>query len=277
MSLIYIDTNVYLDFYQAAHDPLAVFDELHQVRENLVITEQTVLEFARNRNSRLTQLVTNIKKSSSAGPYTVSVLRDTTEFKDWVAAQKAAEAAVKKLAAIIESWIMDKDQDPVSEGILKLVNEMFFYATKDSAIEKAKLRKILGNPPTSPDKYTIGDELIWETLLEQCNKDLIIVSRDKTFLENFGLLRSEYDNKSRKLLKITKHLSEALQDIGKPAIAIAKAEKEVKAAANDELATGICSICGTQMDESGYDGDDGDNAWWLECPKCGHMAFPKNA
>lgn len=274
MTLIYIDTNVYLDFYQAAHDPIAVFDELHEVRENLVITQQTGREFARNRNSRLAQLVGNIKKSNATNPYTVSAVRDTPEFKEWLAAQKVAEAAVQKLAARIDAWILDGNQDPVAKGILKLIDEMNYYLTKESAIEKAKLRKILGNPPTSPDKYTIGDELIWETLLEQCDKDLIIVSRDKTFLENYGMLCAEYDTATRKLVSVTKNLSEALKMIGKPALAIAKAEKEVKAAANDEISTGICSVCGTKMEESGYEGNEGDSAWWLDCPKCGHTVFP---
>ncbi|WP_157201672.1 PIN domain-containing protein [Massilia sp. Root418] len=273
-TLIYIDTNVYLDFYQAAHDSIAVFDELHEVRENLVITEQTGQEFARNRNSRLAQLAGNIMKSNSMNPYTVSVVRETPEYKEWLAAKKVAESAVKKLAARIETWILDEDQDPVTKGIKKLIGEMNYYVTNAEVIEKAKLRKILGNPPTSPDKYTIGDELIWETLLEQCDKDLIIVSRDKTFLENYGMLRAEYDSKIRKLVGVTDSLSNALKIIGKPAVAIAKAEKEVKAGANDEITTGICSVCGTEMEESGYEGSEGDSAWWLDCPKCGHTAFP---
>lgn len=274
MTLIYIDTNVYLDFYQATHDRVAVFDELHEVRQNLVITEQTGQEFARNRNSRLAQLVGNIKKSNAMNPYTVSVVRDTPEFKEWLAAQKVAEAAVERLADRINTWIADEDQDPVTKGLKKLIDEMNFYDTKESAIDRAKLRKILGNPPTSPDKHTIGDELIWETLLEQCDKDLIIVSRDKTFLENYGMLRTEYDSKTRKLVSVTKNLSDALKAIGKPAVAITKAEKEVKAAATDEIVTGICSVCGTKMEENGYDGSEGDSAWWLDCPKCGHTAFP---
>lgn len=275
MTLIYIDTNVYLDFYQAAHDPIAVFDELHKVRENLVITEQTGKEFARNRNSRLAQLVGNIKKSNATTPYTVSVVRETPEFKEWLTAQKVAEAAVKKLAVRIDTWIMDEDQDPVTKGIKKLIGEMVRYHTTDAAIEKAKLRKILGNPPTSPDKHTIGDELIWETLLEQCDENLIIVSRDRTFLENYGLLRAEYEGETRTLLSVTKNLSDALKAIGKPAVEIAKAEKEVNAAASDEIATGICSVCGTEMIENGYEGSEGDSAWWLDCPQCGHTAFPK--
>jgi hypothetical protein len=275
MTLIYIDTNVYLDFYQATHDPVAVFDELYEVRENLVITEQTKQEYGRNRNSRLAQLVVNIEKSGSINPHTVSVVRDTPEFKEWLAAQRIAKTAVKKLAARINTWIADDDQDPVAKGVKRLIDGMSFYVTNEAAIERAKLRKILGNPPTSPDKYTIGDELIWETLLEQCDKDLIIVSRDKTFLENYRLLRAEYHRPTRKLVSVTKNLSDALKAIGKPAIAIAKVEKEIKAAANDEIASGICSVCGTEMAEHGYDGSDGDSAWWLDCPNCGHTAFPK--
>lgn len=275
MPLIYIDTNVYLDFYQAAHDTVKIFDELYDIRENLVITEQTGIEFARNRNSRLAQLSVNIKKSNTMTPYTVSVVRDTPEFGEWKAAQHAAKAAVNKLAVRINTWIEDEDQDPVASGIIKLIDEMNFYPTNPDAIEKAKLRKILGNPPTSPDKYTIGDELIWETLLEQCDQDLIIVSRDKTFLENIGILRSEYDRvEGRKLINVTSNLSDALKAIGKPAVAVAKAEKEAQATASDEIATGICSVCGAKMEENGYDGSDGDSIWWLDCPKCGHTAFP---
>jgi len=207
-------------------------------------------------------------------PYTVSVVRDTPKFKEWLAAQQAAKTAVKNLAARINTWIEDEDQDPVTAGLKKLIDEMNFYETRKGAIEKAKLRKILGNPPTSPDKYTIGDELIWETLLDQCDKDLIIVSRDKTFSENVGMLRSEYGDEKRKLVSVTTNLSDALKAIGKPALAVAKAEKEVQAAVNDEIMTGVCSVCGTKMEENGYDGSDGDSAWWLDCPGCGHTAFP---
>lgn len=41
-----------------------------------------------------------------------------------------------------------------------LVTKSTLYSTTNSNIEKAKLRKLLGNPPTSSDKHTIGDELI---------------------------------------------------------------------------------------------------------------------
>ncbi|MBC8726753.1 hypothetical protein F6X37_36380, partial [Paraburkholderia sp. 31.1] len=57
---------------------------------------------------------------------------------------------------------------------------------------------MLGKPPTSPGKDTIGDELIWETLVACVKDDLIIVSGDKTFSNNIPVLKCsrEIDLKS---------------------------------------------------------------------------------
>ena len=45
-----------------------------------------------------------------------------------------------------------------------LTQKNIFYANN---------RKLLGNPPTSPDKHTIGDEIIWEMILENIKDDYI--------------------------------------------------------------------------------------------------------
>jgi hypothetical protein len=46
--------------------------------------------------------------------------------------------------------------------------------------------------------------IIWETLLALCGNDLIIVSRDRTFLDNESLLRSEFNiDGKRRLLAVT--------------------------------------------------------------------------
>ena len=69
---------------------------------------------------------------------------------------------------------------------------------------------MLGNPPCSPDKYTIGDEVIWELLIENMKEDLIIVTKDYTFHENLSLLTEEYQQRTgRTLLLVTEKFSEA--------------------------------------------------------------------
>ena len=136
----------------------------------------------------------------------------------------------------------------------------------------------MGDPPTSPDKHTVGDEVIWETLLALCGNDLIIVSRDRTFLDNESLLRSEFNiDGKRRLLAVTDRLGHALELAGKPSIPIEKAEKEQiqrEADARKALETGRCPKCDVEMDEEGYEGGEGDQAWWLTCPTCNFIAFP---
>jgi predicted nucleic acid-binding protein len=49
MTRIYIDTNVFLDFYQSATDRMAVFQQLFERVDCIILPEQTVKEFRRNR------------------------------------------------------------------------------------------------------------------------------------------------------------------------------------------------------------------------------------
>jgi hypothetical protein len=95
-------------------------------------------------------------------------------------------------------------------------------------IGKAQCRKLLGNPPSSPDKYTVGDEVILELLLANVKEDLIIVADDKTYSKNFPLLAEEYHQRTkRKLLLVTERFDHALEAIGQtPTPDLVEAEKE---------------------------------------------------
>jgi hypothetical protein len=120
--------------------------------------------------------------------------------------------------------------------------------------------------------------VIWETLLQACDSNLIVVSRDRTFLDNEAILKSEFriDGK-RELIAITGSLAEALKLIGKPSAPIELEEKteiNTEISESEALRTGRCPICNVRMEEVGYEGSDGDSAWWLSCPKCRYEAFP---
>ncbi len=277
MTRFYIDTNVFLDFYQAAKDRLVVFHELALRAGNIVLTEQTAREFRRNRASRLMDLSEKVEKSAVANIYTTAIVQDMAEFAGWVKARDDAKRQAKVIANKLKAWAVDEVSDPVYLEFNKLSAAAALLATTAEAIEKAKTRKALGEPPTSPDKHTIGDELIWETLLAQCKEHLIIVSRDRTFLDNMSLLKAEYEvGGDRRLLAITESLQEALALVGQPSEEISKAEKRLREEADAELAinTGRCPKCTCELDEQGYEGSEGDEAWWLHCPKCGRDFFP---
>ncbi|RYE56462.1 MAG: hypothetical protein EOP20_08870, partial [Hyphomicrobiales bacterium] len=192
MARLYIDTNVFLDFYQASTDRLVVFDEILGRSKNVLLTEQTVNEFRRNRISRLTQLAENIRKGPHPQVYTTAVVQSLPGFNEWVKAKDVAKKAAQEISDELVSWVTKEESDPVLAAFEKLVGATKVIAIEDSLIERARRRKILGQPPTSPDKHTIGDELIWESLLTWKDDDLAVVTRDRSFLDNGAILKREF-------------------------------------------------------------------------------------
>lgn len=278
MALIYIDTNVFLDFYQASTDRLVVFDEILGRSRNVLLTEQTVNEFRRNRISRLTQLAENIRKGPHPQVYTTAVVQSLPGFKEWVKAKDAAKKAAQEISDELISWVTKEESDPVLAAFEKLVAATKVIAIEDSLVERARRRKILGQPPTSPDKHTIGDELIWESLLTWKDDDLVVVTRDKSFLDNGAILKREFESATGKaLIELTASLAAGLKATGQESKKVEEAEKKLPKSFDDEPFPndGRCLECGAELEEVGYEGSDGDSAWWLACMKCGTEYFPR--
>ena len=60
MRKIFIDTNKYLDFYRYKEENKEVLDKLSSLNQ-IIITEQVIREFKRNRNTELIKLNDKIK------------------------------------------------------------------------------------------------------------------------------------------------------------------------------------------------------------------------
>lgn len=74
--------------------------------------------------------------------------------------------------------------------------------------------KKIGNPPVS-DKYSIGDEINWEIVLENVKDDLIIVGRDNTFTNNLNFLQKDFHKKNGKIIhSLTDSISKAFELAG---------------------------------------------------------------
>lgn len=103
-------------------------------------------------------------------------------------------------------------EKPEIDSIYKIYLDLnkISYDRTNEIIEKAKRRKIIGNPPTSR-KDTCGDEIIWETLLEYCNENLIIVSKDSTFNDNYNFLKDEFYRIKNKKLKVVDSITKAIE------------------------------------------------------------------
>ncbi|MCW2484958.1 DUF4935 domain-containing protein [Candidatus Symbiopectobacterium sp. NZEC127] len=216
MTKLFVDTNIYLDFYRAASDRLSLFDELKKLGDTLIISEQGYKEFQRNRTVELARLSAEIKKTTSISIYTTAVLQDMVEHKQASSLQsqvhKIGLQLMNKIGVMLEP---NPGDDPVLDAYKELIKISTYITTKNELIAKAKIRKILGNPPTSPDRHSVCDELLWEELIDSCDEDLIIVSNDKTFSGNKKILMDEFSNTHPgKKLKIIKNVSDALKILG---------------------------------------------------------------
>jgi predicted nucleic acid-binding protein len=54
---VYVDTNIFLDFYRRSGSSLAVFNDLRKLGHRLLFTEQTIEEFERNRASVISSAI----------------------------------------------------------------------------------------------------------------------------------------------------------------------------------------------------------------------------
>lgn len=188
MTKIFIDTNIFLDMYRAnlPSDISALLGFIFKHKKHFITTEQSINEFTRNRLSILEEALESFKKISNVDKSSSSFLRSLSNFKKYDDALRKYRAQRQAIVDEIQDKIDNVDKDMIYTKYMKLCHPNCVIATTNEIINLANCRKLSGNPPTS-DKYTCGDEIIWESLLSyemQQKEDLIIVSNDKTFVKN---------------------------------------------------------------------------------------------
>ncbi len=218
MTKIFIDTNIFLDMYRAnlQSDISTLLGFIFKNKKYFITTEQSINEFTRNRRSILEQALESFKKTSRVDRSFPSFLRSLSNFKNYE--ETLSKYSVQRQAMIdeIQDKIDDVDKDMIYTKFMKLCNPNCIISTTKEIIDLANRRKLSGNPPTS-DKYTCGDEIIWESLLyyeTERKEDLIIVSNDKTFAKNREFLVTEYKRKIEKKLMLCNNISDAYRLVG---------------------------------------------------------------
>lgn len=212
MFKIFIDTNIFLDFYRYnKNDNISnLKDEFKKYFEYFINTKQSYDEFFRNREKTINEFIDTLK--SQINPlYDGNFLSSLNGFEDYYENMKLANKSIKCMIDKCSELIFDFEKDPVYSLYL-----LFCHNTYDRTrdiIDRAIKRKYIGNPPTS-NKNTCCDEIIWESILENCHDDLIIVTRDKTFNENYNFLKNEYNEKNGKKFLIVELISDAIRLLG---------------------------------------------------------------
>jgi hypothetical protein len=231
--LIFIDTNILLDFYRLVGDAAErQLQSLSRHKDALILTDQVWMEYLKNRQRVILGTVKDMKK-----PETVKFPPIVAGLKQAKMVQSHLDRARKsntKVADKIQSIL----QDPAKHDYVFQYLKGFFGSESTLSLDRsnkdryrirnlARKRFILGYPPRKNDDTSIGDSVNWEWII-QCalasrdNRNVLIVSRDTDFGVTHGnetylndWLAREFKarvGRTRKIV-LTPRLTEALRKL----------------------------------------------------------------
>lgn len=216
MTKILIDTNIFLGLYESNKDTVDIFKDIGKIKTKLVLPQQIYDEFLRNRDQILRKLIKDIDDANKKGMHLTALIRHSAEYKPLNDAKKKLSEMNDTLIQKIEEMISDPTKDPIFSRFTKLYKskQVTTIDRSDALIQKAFFRKLSGNPPISPKQDSIGDEIIWESILEHVNDNLILVTRDGTYKAHSTFLTEEYRERTGRSLSIFDKMSDALKKVG---------------------------------------------------------------
>jgi PIN domain len=223
---LFIDTNILLSFYGLNQEDLGelrkLANSLAGEELTLLITDQIINEFSRNREQRVEGTLKSFY-GQTFNPQLPQICEEYPEADQLRGALKEYEKAHSMLTAKVAIDIKAKNLQAD-----RLVQSFFDQGTKilltEGIIERAKLRMSLGNPPGKNN--SLGDAVNWECLLTAVpdGEDLFLISGDKDYSsplgdeELSGFLQDEWRRQKQSKIYFYRRLSsffkEQMPDIG---------------------------------------------------------------
>lgn len=202
---LFIDTNVFLSFYEYSSEDLNELEELAVYVRNenvrLHLPEQTKNEFVRGRDRTVNRVMNDLRKQKIMPKLPTWCM----DYEEYDSLRKYLRKSRKSYDLLMEA--LEKD---VSDRNLKadnLISHVFALSnltpTTDTIVAAARMRVDLGNPPGKP--RSVGDAVIWETLLESvpAGQDFYLISHDTDFQSSYdpnvlhSFLENEWAQKKR--------------------------------------------------------------------------------
>ena len=184
-SLLFIDTNKYLDFYRTDIMKKCLPQLLENI-DHIFITQQIAREVQRNKLRASADFFIQQKpKLENIGQLRVHLSDHQDLLQKWTDFKDLTTQLDNVLLDLIAKISCSEDK------ISKQLSTIFEKAVPHSAHElrQARDRKELGNPPGKPNN-PIGDELNWEQILthlkDKNKKRLWIISKDSDYGTFYG-------------------------------------------------------------------------------------------
>lgn len=177
---VFIDSNIFLDFYRLGKEDLEKLNLLVDLIESgeirVYLTKQVREEFYRNREETFKRTYKSFLDSKIDVSMN-SIFKNYPEYKKITLLKKALERLRSDLGQKVESDMSQKLLI-ADEAVRKIFGASYFIDS-DQFLEKAVIRHRLGNPPGKKNN-SYGDEINWETLLQVVpeGEKLILISND---------------------------------------------------------------------------------------------------
>ncbi|QSZ66399.1 hypothetical protein RJ40_02235 [Methanofollis aquaemaris] len=217
MTRVFIDTNLFLGLYDAGEDFQTVIAEIERLKPDLLLPETVLDEFLRNRDRLLGHHAKALRNAAGAVQSPPSFLRDSPETAAFEEAAERYSHSLLALADEIEAMITDKKEDPVWAAIERLATDSGVRVIRWTGehLGRAQSRKLVGNPPKNERGQTVGDEVIWEILLDEAEDDLVVITRDQTYQNHLSFLIHEFKLRTGHRLIVDDRISAALLATGR--------------------------------------------------------------
>lgn len=231
-ALIFIDTNIFLDFYRIRRTDVSMkyLEEIVKHKDIIITSSQVEMEYKKNRQSAILESIAEVTKKGNINLSVPAILSDAQALKMMNKAKKDIDDQQKKLKLQIERILKNPNQnDQVFKSLQKVFsNKSDINLNRENKLRfsirnLAKKRFILGYPPRKKDDNSIGDAINWEWIIKCAQitgKHIIIVTRDTDFgaiteSESYlnDWLKQEFKQRisQKRKLVLTDKLSKAFQ------------------------------------------------------------------
>jgi hypothetical protein len=197
-ALIFIDTNIYLDFYRYRKSDISLkyLELFEKHKDKIITTSQVEMEFKKNRQVALLETIGKLKGIDSSDVTLPTILLQTKAADMVNEKKKAISKHQQVLKSRIEKILKNpKFNDQVYKSLEKIfTNDSNINLNRDNELrfnirDLAKKRFELGYPPRKDKDTSYGDAINWEWIIycaKNFSKDIIIVSRDSDYGVNYS-------------------------------------------------------------------------------------------
>ena len=192
MTLLFIDTNIFLDFYRQVgrESNLSILKHIGPHHDRIITTRQVEMEFKTNRPRVIATSLAAIKVPDWGGlklpAYLASSASGLSIRRNRI--NDLVETIQKRGRRVFEKPTRN---DPVYKAVQRLFTANTPYSLSRSkekeqkeALRLAWRRFLLGYPPRKATDTSIGDAVNWEWIIncaKQANANVVIVSRDSDY------------------------------------------------------------------------------------------------